>query len=100
VANCEEILSVPGLAYAELGPGDLGLSLGYLGPVPAVYPPDMAAARSKVFAACRANGLAFLEGATPDNITQRLDEGVRVIAGGRADTALVGRAHSRRAMPV
>ena len=73
---------------------------GYLGPGPAVYPPDMAAARSKVFAACRANGLAFLEGATPDNITQRLDEGVRVIAGGRADTALVGRAHSRRAMPV
>ena len=29
VANCEEILAVPGLGFAEIGPGDLGLSLGY-----------------------------------------------------------------------
>ncbi|MBV9169787.1 MAG: hypothetical protein JOZ81_06865, partial [Chloroflexi bacterium] len=30
VAHCEEILDVPGLGFAELGPGDLGLSLGYV----------------------------------------------------------------------
>ena len=30
IANCEEILGVPGLGFAELGPGDLGLSLGYV----------------------------------------------------------------------
>ena len=29
IANCEEILAVPGLGFAEIGPGDLGLSLGY-----------------------------------------------------------------------
>ena len=29
VANCEEILAVPGIGFAEIGPGDLGLSLGY-----------------------------------------------------------------------
>ena len=29
VANCEEILAVPGLGFAEIGPGDLSLSLGY-----------------------------------------------------------------------
>ena len=29
VANCEEILGVPGLGFAEIGPGDLRLSLGY-----------------------------------------------------------------------
>ena len=29
IAHCEEILAVPGLGFAELGPGDLGLSLGY-----------------------------------------------------------------------
>ena len=30
IANCEAILAVPGLGFAELGPGDLGLSLGYV----------------------------------------------------------------------
>ena len=29
VANCEEILAVPGLGFAEIGPGDFSLSLGY-----------------------------------------------------------------------
>src|SRR5207248_9161616 len=29
VSNCEEILSVPGLGFAEMGPGDLSLSLVY-----------------------------------------------------------------------
>ncbi|WP_170979358.1 aldolase/citrate lyase family protein [Roseomonas sp. HF4] len=100
VARCEEILAVPGLGFAEMGPGDLTLSLLgetalHLDP----YPPAIAAARARVFAACRANGLAFLEACTPANITARLDEGVRVIAGGREDTARIGRAHQRRAVP-
>ncbi len=30
IANCEEILAVPGVGFAEMGPGDLGLSLGYV----------------------------------------------------------------------
>src|SRR6516164_3933268 len=29
IAHCEEILDVPGLGFAELGPGDLSLALGY-----------------------------------------------------------------------
>ena len=29
VANCEDILAVPGLGFAEIGPGDLSLALGY-----------------------------------------------------------------------
>jgi hypothetical protein len=29
VSNVEQILSVPGLGFAEMGPGDLGLVLGY-----------------------------------------------------------------------
>ena len=100
IANCEEILAVPGLGFAELGPGDLGLSLGYTALPRHPYPPEMEEARERVFAACRRNKLAFLEGATPDNIAANLDEGVRVISGHREDTAKVGRAHQRRAMPV
>jgi 4-hydroxy-2-oxoheptanedioate aldolase len=100
VAHCEEILSVPGLGFAELGPGDLGLSLGYTSLQRRPYPPEMEAARTKVFAACRKNKLAFLEGATPENIVERLDEGVRVISGHSPEVARIGRAHQQRTMPV
>jgi 4-hydroxy-2-oxoheptanedioate aldolase len=100
IAQAEEICAVPGLAFAEMGPGDLGLSLGYTKLMRDPYPPEMQVARDKVFAACRRNGIAFLEGCNPGNIAARLDEGVRVISGGTEETSLVGRKHSRRVMPV
>ena len=100
IANCEAICAVPGLGFAEMGPGDLGLSLGYTTLQRDPYPPEMAEARERVFAACRRNGIAFLEGCSPANITTRLDEGVRVIAGHDPETARIGRAHQKRAMPV
>jgi 4-hydroxy-2-oxoheptanedioate aldolase len=99
VANCEEILAVPGLGFAEMGPGDLGLSLGYL-QTPRPYPSEMSEARERIFAACRRYGVAFLEGGTPENVAEKIDQGVRVVAGHREDTARAGRTHSRRAMPV
>ncbi len=100
IANCEEILAVPGLGFAELGPGDLGLALGYVAVPRHPYPSEMQEARAKVFGACRKNRIAFLEGCTPETITARLDEGVRVIAGHREDTAQRGRAHQKRTMTV
>jgi len=100
IAQADEICAVPGLAFAEMGPGDLGLSLGYTSLMRDPYPPEMQEARDKVFAACRRNGIAFLEGSNPGNIAAHLDEGVRVIAGGTEETSLVGRRHSRRTMPV
>jgi 4-hydroxy-2-oxoheptanedioate aldolase len=99
VAHADEILAVPGLGFAELGPGDLGLSLGYTTLQRRPYPPEMEAARAKVFAACKKNKLAFLEGATPETIAKSLDEGVRVISGHNPETAKVGRAHQKRTMP-
>jgi 4-hydroxy-2-oxoheptanedioate aldolase len=100
IANCEAILAVPGLGFAELGPGDLGLSLGYTSVPRDPYPPEMAEARARVFAACRRRRVPFLETATPETIIAKLDEGVRVIAGHREETARIGRAHQRRTMPV
>ena len=87
IANCDEILAVPGLGFAELGPGDLGLALGYVAVPREPYPAEMCEARRRVFAACRKNGIAFLETCSPDNIAAKLDEGVRVIAGHREETA-------------
>jgi 4-hydroxy-2-oxoheptanedioate aldolase len=100
VAKADEILAVPGLGFAELGPGDLGLALGYTTVQRRPYPPEMEKARATVFAGCRKNKIAFLETGTPDKITASLDEGVRVIAGHNPETAKVGRAHQKRAMPV
>jgi 4-hydroxy-2-oxoheptanedioate aldolase len=83
-----------------MGPGDLGLSLlGHTTLQMSPYPPEMQEARDRVFAACRANGVAFLEACTSDTVAARINEGVRVIAGGREDTARAGRAYQRRATP-
>jgi 4-hydroxy-2-oxoheptanedioate aldolase len=100
IANADAICSVPGLGFAEMGPGDLSLSLGSVKLLRDPYPPVMQAARDKVFEACRRNKLAFLEGCTPRNIVERLDEGVRVISGHSEEMARIGRAHQKRAMPV
>jgi len=100
VANCETILQVPGVGFAEMGPGDLGLALGYRTVPRHPYPPEMQEARGRVFAACKRYGVAFLEVGSPDTITRQLDDGVRVIAGQDEATARIGRAYQKRAMPV
>ncbi|CAN5415257.1 hypothetical protein BH10CHL1_BH10CHL1_44800 [soil metagenome] len=99
VPHIEAILSVPGLGFAEMGPGDLSLSLGYFH-LPQPMPPEMQEIRRRVRAACLANHIAFLESATPADITEKIDAGARVIAGHREDIAQIGRAHTRRTMPV
>ncbi|MGC2412942.1 MAG: aldolase/citrate lyase family protein, partial [Stellaceae bacterium] len=100
IARCDEILKTPGIGFAELGPGDLSLSLGYREMPGYPYPPEMQEARERVLRACRANGIAFLEAATQSDIIAKLDEGVRVIAGSSEEAARRGRAHQNRTLPV
>src|SRR5205085_11206322 len=100
VANCEEIIAVPGLGFAEIGPGDLSLSLGYPTTPREPFPPEMQRARDRILAACRKNGVAFLHACNVDNICPRIDEGVRVVAGHSEAAAIKGRAHQKRTMPV
>ncbi|MXZ20345.1 MAG: hypothetical protein F4Y84_07025 [Caldilineaceae bacterium SB0665_bin_25] len=95
----EEILAVPGIGFAEMGPGDLSISLGYRKRPPA-FPPEMQEASDRVQAACEANGVAFLQPATAENVAQRIDDGVRVIGGHDPETARAGRTHTERQMPV
>ncbi|MGH7042564.1 MAG: aldolase/citrate lyase family protein [Acetobacteraceae bacterium] len=99
IAQCEAILAVPGLGFAEMGPGDLGLALGYLTLRRDPYPPEMQRARDRVLTACRARGIAFLEGGTPDNVIARIEQGVRVIADHDEGSARLGRAHQGRSLP-
>jgi 4-hydroxy-2-oxoheptanedioate aldolase len=100
VAHCEEIIALPGLGFAEIGPGDLSLSLGYRTIPREPYPTEMQMARDRILAACRKHGVAFLQSCTDDNIIARIEEGVRVVAGHSEQAARRGRAHQKRTMPV
>ncbi|MCY4092257.1 MAG: aldolase/citrate lyase family protein [Caldilineaceae bacterium] len=94
----EEILAVPGIGFAEMGPGDLSISLGYRHR-PEPWPQEMQEASQRVKAACEANGVAFLQGASPENVAEQIDSGVRVVGGHNEETARIGRAYTNRQMP-
>ena len=92
---------VPGIAFAEWGPGDMSHSFGYKLLQTNPYPPELLEARSRVFAACKAAGLAFLDGMTVENVAQKIGEGVRISGGGpQGEVAKAGRAYAKRMMPV
>ena len=93
LARCEESLAVPGIAFAEWGPGDMGLSFGHLDRHDPPYPQDMIDARARVFAACKQNKVAFLNAARAENVVAMIDEGVKVLAA-REDAAVIGRKHT------
>jgi 4-hydroxy-2-oxoheptanedioate aldolase len=100
LAGVEETTRVPGIAFAEWGPGDMGMSMGYPDQHDEPYPAEMQGARARVLAACRAAGLAFLEQVTPDTVTRRLDEGVMIACGPKArEAAEIGRKHTGRTLP-
>jgi 4-hydroxy-2-oxoheptanedioate aldolase len=100
LANVEQSTAVPGIAFAEWGPGDMGMSLGYPDQHDPPYPEPMLAARAQVLAACKANKLAFLNAVHPDNVVEQIAEGVMICAGRQAEAAAkIGRQHTRRAMP-
>ena len=90
--RAEETTRVPGVAFAEWGPADMSMSFGYRGTPEDIARPELAAARERVFRACRSAGIAFLEGATPDTVDAKLEEGVRVFNAADEATALRGRA--------
>jgi len=97
LANVEETLKIPGIAFAEWGPGDMALSLGVRGR-DTVKDPRMQAARAKVFAACKANKIFFLNSFTPGDIVDMLKEGV-MVGPANPEAAEIGRKFTKRQMP-
>ena len=97
LANAEENLKVPGIGFAEWGPGDMALSLGVRGPR-AETRPEMQAARAKVFAACKANHIFFLNSMNPDNVIDMIKEGV-MVGPANQQAAEIGRKFTKRQMP-
>ncbi|MCP5115540.1 MAG: hypothetical protein GY953_32335, partial [bacterium] len=97
--HSEATSKVPGIGFAEWGPGDMGLSFGLLDAHDPPYPPQMANARARVLAATKAANVAFLDGVNAENIEARLAEGVKICAGGRPELADKGRRLTKRKMP-
>ncbi len=100
LANSAATLAMPGLAFAEHGPRDMGLSYGHLeGRADPPVPAEVRAAGDLVLALARENGLYFLDNVLPENVVEQIERGVMIGAGRRQDSAEVGRAYTEREMP-
>ena len=102
VEKLGETLSTPGIAFAEWGPGDMSMSLGYRA-LPQPLTKELLEIRNKVFNGCRQNEVKFLEHATPEDIQEKISEGVRVFSAVGSlgeETATAGRHYSGRSLPV
>jgi 4-hydroxy-2-oxoheptanedioate aldolase len=100
VANVEASVAVPGIGFAEWGPGDMGMSYGFPDNHDEPFPKIMENARARVFAAARAAGIAFLNTVREDDVEMRIDEGVRICSGPHGEVAAEkGRRYTKRTMP-
>ena len=98
LANAEASTSVPGIAFAEWGPGDMGFSFGHRDAHDTPYVEEMENARERVKNACASANIAFLNGVDPDNVTEMIDEGVKICSAGE-EAAEIGRKYTKRTMP-
>jgi 4-hydroxy-2-oxoheptanedioate aldolase len=121
-----EITALPGLAFAEWGPGDHNLWLNGFNAVaeggPSGHPvirdasgkvlqdvsalPNMVAVRQNILDLCKKNGVKFLNAAETapghNNIIQQIKDGTMMVAAGRDGdkVAEMGREYTKRKMPV
>jgi 4-hydroxy-2-oxoheptanedioate aldolase len=101
-ANVETSVRVPGIAFAEWGPGDHGF---YIMGRPGTYKgggesaPSMAAVRRRVLNAAKAAGIRFLNSCTEANVIDQLKDGVMICTGGDTAAADKGRAFTKRTDP-
>jgi 4-hydroxy-2-oxoheptanedioate aldolase len=101
LSTVELSLKVPGISFAEWGPGDMGMSFGLADNHDEPFPAVMEEARSRILAACKANDIKFLNSVYEHDVTMRIDEGVSICAGRDGEkAAAIGRAHTKRTMPV
>jgi len=101
-ANVETSVRVPGIAFAEWGPGDHGF---YLMGRPGTYQgggeeaENMAAVRRRVLNATKAAGIKFLNACNEKTVINQLKEGVMICTGGDSPAADKGRAYTKRTDP-
>jgi 4-hydroxy-2-oxoheptanedioate aldolase len=92
--NAERTTRIPGIAFAEWGPGDMGFWLVGLPQqgINSQEQPQMIEARQRVFEATRDAGIFFLNTCNDNNVVAMIDEGVMICTGGfRAGREYTGR---------
>ncbi len=101
-ANVETSVRVPGIAFAEWGPGDHGF---FLMGRPGTYQgggeqaENMAAVRRRVLNATKAAGVKFLNACNEKTVIDQLKDGVMICTGGDSPAADIGRKFSNRTDP-
>jgi 4-hydroxy-2-oxoheptanedioate aldolase len=96
--NAEASAKVPGIGFAEWGPGDMAFSLGVRNDGSGPMPPILQAARARVLAATKSSGIFFLNSVNADNVVDMIKEGV-MIGAANERAAEVGRQFTKRTMP-
>lgn len=95
--HAEATTRVPGIGFAEWGPGDMGFSYGVTDRRGG-YPEVMLEARARVHAATKAADIFFLNAVNPDNVEAMIDEGV-MMGPASEEAAAKGRRYTKREMP-
>jgi 4-hydroxy-2-oxoheptanedioate aldolase len=104
--NVDEIAAVPGIAFAEWGPGDMGMSFGNPDAHDPPYPEEMNEARDTIKKALDKNGVGFYASWADDSMTleERVDYSIDVVGvrmmGASPEWAAYGRKKTGRTMPV
>ena len=99
LTKAEISTKVPGIGFAEWGPGDMGMSFGLMDRHDEPYPEVMQQARSKVLAATKEANIFFLNTVREDDYEEMLGEGVMIGAGIGEEGADLARKHTKREMP-
>lgn len=100
--NAESSAKVPGPIYGEWGAGDMAMSFGYPDAHDPPYPEAVSQARERVKAALQEANVFFLDLVFLDTVVEMIDEGLMIGSTGPAGEApaKIGRAHTKRTMPV
>ena len=104
--NVDEIAAVPGIGFAEWGPGDMGMSFGNADAHDPPYPEEMNEARDTIKKALDKNGVGFYASWADDSMTmeERVDYSLDVVGvrmmGATPEWAAYGRKKTGRTMPV
>ena len=104
LSNVDLSTSIKGVIFAEWGPGDMGMSLGYPEQHNPPYPKEMLEIRNKVFNACKNNNIYFLNAVyNKEELISCIDKGIMFMRIPDDDTegklADIGRRYTNRKMP-
>ena len=99
--HCEQIFTVPGIGWAEMGPGDMHMSMGLIRD--GHDHEEVEKARKRVNAACEKNGVKFLGGVHGGEdkvgaLKKVIDSGARIISGDDEMLAKEGRNYTNNLM--